>query len=1257
MAKDYTLHLDETIKGSMDQDTLNSLIQITITRIGTEVSWDHFESYLASKIPKDDERFDNLHAIIFAHFQDLEKSEESLDSDLTKLTFKNTQSAQAFLAFTQHTFPVINSEYPKIDNIEIILTEEQLFFCRRAAKLKTGLLSADTLSDYYLKTLRADEFDYSDRFIKGIIPGPNDTRRLQNLRSLNRLKFTVAGNGAVESRIEKATSIVTDKKSFSQIQSCTLLDSKALTPAFGFDRDRNPKLYGILSYRKDVKPNRLLLTDGGTVCRPFDSDTEKAATNLSTEMRNPHYGRLYSPEELEQFKKAKIKQLYFRDKTNEVLARIRFDPFRSMICICADNLEARLLAFDFAEETLEHYAEYAKRNGWTLNQKFRIPIIFYLKNTTWVYTKRVTNLVAENPLHNIFIYTREMRKNDLSQSDEISNSKDAKNEKVAAMNFEFLLGLKSITAEVLLEPIRFDTPLAMEIIRTNHIRMLLRLLRPGRQHLICPSTDTQPLTDLVFNSLISERYFKKNDSIISHLIVAEAFELATKVIDATESRIDDLEIKEESNGKILTYRLTIYIIRKGNPRHFEYLGLDETLKKAAQHHYWVTVRLCLKEFPQISQETIHSLFSTACNQRHDSSDDSDIVFLLRRKSISAKHAKEVFQNALTKKRWGIIELLITHYQNIEIFELSIVLIEALRNKQHKLANLILSKHMDPGWRFLYGQKYFLTSALFFGIQHDYNALIPQLWELEREHLDGYTETRFWLAVDLARIRKNSQALTALSAADSTRSLIDPNNTKLSICYLIFEALFANQSAIAEYRLNHYGHQYQLLPANHRNTITTMHLFLDDTEATLTHFGFLLYHSDPTYVNAFFESLVELSFKYKDISFLRTVQIILLNKLGISIIKTEEIIITSSLKKISPNNIEIIQSMIFTSTRLDLWHPHILDKIQKFSMKYRLYGKNSALIYTLILTIRQHDSNLKLDDQMLEDVFEHAICSKNTILTGIILQDMSLSESQREKLFTVAISYSESRYFLYLMSHYNFTLTHKHLSLKSSPHSYYKIILILQELQKEKYKNKFSAWDYFNLWQISTVYDDYYEGKSTDNRKLWLPLLEPHIIRHFTLITLVVLFNNRYKAYMGSFWPNLQSLLCCERVKKGTDETLIYNDKSKITLENCDHHPKLLKTLNDYFGSTDKIPDEVLINDTYQEVMEILQQALPPAPRIPFFNRSKRGLFNYETYHYLQNIDILIRQNNVEPYQLTTDEIDYTRVEIEERFNYQRISAN
>lgn len=170
MNKEYTSQLNDAIKRGLSQSTVIQLVKITISHIGPEVTWEDFEAYLTSKIPEDDEIFDNLHSLIFSHFQSLESSEEPLDTVLVKLSFEDPQVAQAFYTFTQHTFPIINDEYPKHNNHEIILTADQLFFCRRGVRLKTGKLPSDFLSEYFLKTLRADEHDFSDKFIKGLFP-------------------------------------------------------------------------------------------------------------------------------------------------------------------------------------------------------------------------------------------------------------------------------------------------------------------------------------------------------------------------------------------------------------------------------------------------------------------------------------------------------------------------------------------------------------------------------------------------------------------------------------------------------------------------------------------------------------------------------------------------------------------------------------------------------------------------------------------------------------------------------------------------------------------------------------------------------------------------------------------------------------------------------------------------------------------------------------------------------------------------------
>jgi hypothetical protein len=121
-------------------------------------------------------------------------------------------------------------------------------------------------------------------------------------------------------------------------------------------------------------------------------------------------------------------------------------------------------------------------------------------------------------------------------------------------------------------------------------------------------------------------------------------------------------------------------------------------------------------------------------------------------------------------------------------------------------------------------------------------------------------------VDLAQAQNNTPATKMLGIKNKTLKLIDPKSIKVSVCYVVFEAFFANQPDIAEYRLNQYGHQHKLLPANHNNIISSLHYFSEVFESTLLHFKHLLSYSEPTYINALFECLLDLSMKHKDISF-------------------------------------------------------------------------------------------------------------------------------------------------------------------------------------------------------------------------------------------------------------------------------------------------------------------------------------------------------------------------------------------------------
>ncbi len=1240
MAKDYTLRLDETIQGSIDQDTLNQLIRITIAHIGPEVTWDHFDSYLASKILEDDEIFDNLHALIFGHFQDMEKSEEILKPNLLKLTFKNTQSARAFYDFTQHTFPIIGGDFPKLNDKEVFLTEEQQFFCLRTLKFKTGELPSDFLADYSVKTLRGDRHDFSEKFIKGLIPGPSNTRRLQNLRPSNRSILTIEGDGTVTSRIDRAASINSKKEGFTQIQSCTLLDPQALTPVFGFDKNRNPKLYGILTHKEDIKLVKLLIEDYGTIGRPFDCNTEKDAKEQSMALRNSHFQRLYAPDEIEIFKTRKTSQLHLNDTTNEVLARKRLNLYRTMICICADNLEARLLADDFSKEILLYYAEHAKANGLKLNPKFKIPILFYLKNTKWVYTKRWFNMFIENPLHSIFMYTRLMRKEDSIRCREINDNRQLKSMKVASNEFEYLLGLGKIHLDSLLEPIAAEMPLSLFMMKRGYIRMLLRLLR---------ALDKIEVETL-FDFLLSKGFIEKNDTIISSLIMEEAFELATKFILATESKIDDLKIEIDSNGRNNNQSLSSYIIEKGNPRHFNYLGLEKTLKKAAEKKYWVSVRLCLKEFQTISEETVNFLFATACNH-HDDSTYPEIVFLFKRYTIKPTNVKEEFQKAMTKQKWNLIQLLITHYDNPQELGLGNILIEALKFKQKDVALTILKKGLDSGWRYTYGQNNLLISLLFYCIKNHLNELLPQLHEFENLESDGYSDSRYWLTVDLARLHKNAQGIEHLECENRIRSPIVPNHIKLSLCFSVFEALFANQHAIAEYRLN--------LKKND-NFISVMHQFSEVFEETLTLFNFFLYRpeSDLTYINAFIESLVDLTLKHKDISLLRNLQALMSNKFNICNSKTERAIVSTCLNKISPNNIEIIQTLIKTTTYIDIWKKQLLQKKDNKDLHYSTeYFEIAAPILMLLLTIRNCDDSFILDDDTIKDLFEYSVITSNTFLSEIIIKDLITSSTLQEALVSKAIQSSDSRYLDYLFNNYDLTIKYSHLSSNSEIFTCLKSLIILKELQKKKYQNTFSDWDYFKLWQCATSYDAWYGRTHKEGQKLFLNLLTPRVIRHFALIILLTLYRSRFKeVYLKSFWPNLHAILNHERIRNRINVSAQYDMAIEFFQEPSEHHLPLLDALNGYFDGTDNIPDETTANSTYQEVLRILEGAVPIKTHLPFFSQASRGAFNTETYYYIKEIDDLLKRNQEQPYAYSSIDDDLIKGWLDEIYTQQNINV-
>ncbi len=659
--------------------------------------------------------------------------------NLVKLTFKDQQTASAFFDVVVQMMPFINTEYPKIVDKLILLTQEQYFFYQRCAIAETGKLTSAYLGDSFLKTLRTDEFDFGHAFILGIIPSEKNTRRHQNLRPKNRKSFTITPEGKIAGRFEKQPTYTTkEKEGFSQNQSCTHIDEKTLSAAFGFGKDRHSKLFGLMTHFNDTLIGRMLINDSGTVSRIFDFSCIETAKSSSS-YKNYSNGFIFPPTQFNSFKNKNLGIRQNKGGTNEVLARLRFNPYRSVVTICTDTLEARLLAQDFAQELLNHFAVYAKSHGMILNPHFKIPIIFYVPKKS--HENR--SLLELRTGHELKFYTPTMFQKDRDEATKIYNDEKRRMEHYQNQDYEFLLGLDVITPEILLERIN-NVPLALAMMKNGKVRMLMRFLRTSTQ---------SSLSDKVFDSLLAEGMIAHNDPIIAKLIIAESFEIAEKIIPATKSVKKELKFE----GTLLIDHL----VSCGNPRHYQYMGLGETLAHAAKKRSWVSITLCLKEY---------------------------------------SHLTETFVDVKSNNDYGY------------------ALLNALEDQQLKLAKFFLQAGAKSTWRNQQTDiNYQLLSTLYYAINFDFNELLPDLIEHEKECQNEFYHARLRLALDLAYCRKNNEAIALLEKICSPVSL-DPKNIEVSICKLMNEALIVGNREIAEVRLMRYCHQYNLLPKNNNSVL-------------------------------------------------------------------------------------------------------------------------------------------------------------------------------------------------------------------------------------------------------------------------------------------------------------------------------------------------------------------------------------------------------------------------------------------------------
>jgi hypothetical protein len=616
-----TERVDDTLKQSNWQEVpgffeghprlkIRYLIKAVIPYIGTEVSyqgkkvvlsWRHMEEYLSSLKSENDDLFTSFYANgweVFTHPLMCKKTGENFK-------FIDTGTARAFLDLVSQILPIRNNQcdWSHYCCDEIFLSVAECYFCTVYAMQEEGSLDYSCLADkYLLKTLRADEYDYSHIFKLGIIES-GSSRRLQNLRPRNRKPYVITPQGDVIEYVKKILPMGDRQKNkFSQIQSTTFVDKKVLVQPFGFSKARSPTLYGLLTHVDDAVISRLLLQDSGTVHRPFDHPSEEAAKGSGL-YKNSFFGHSltqFAPADMDKFKSLNSMHRWVHGGTNEVMARLRFNPYLSFVCICSDTLESRLLAYSFSEELWEEYSAYAKQN-MPINPHFQIPIIFYYARRGWL---------SNEPLK---FYTRKMLLKDQEEAQKIYGDENARHQKFSAFNYGFLLGLKKITLETLLKEYNGE-PLALVMIKAGYLRMLMRLLEASTRDSVKKEAATaNDLREQLFDKLLAMGHFKENDPIISEFILVEAFDIADKLINATCSDKYKLGTIEKRGGLIISHNgfLWLYLITQGNPRQLRYMGLEKILLKAAHREMWQPIKLCLKEYPDLSKELLGSLLPPA----------------------------------------------------------------------------------------------------------------------------------------------------------------------------------------------------------------------------------------------------------------------------------------------------------------------------------------------------------------------------------------------------------------------------------------------------------------------------------------------------------------------------------------------------------------------------------------------------------------------------------------------------------------------
>ncbi|MBX9585779.1 MAG: ankyrin repeat domain-containing protein [Gammaproteobacteria bacterium] len=1198
---------------------IRRLISKSIEYIGTDVifdgeqvtlMWCHVIPYLSTHTPEGDHLYSHITTIFSAnsvrHFG---------SGDLVcKVVFKEQcDYSSAFFDFLNHILPLQETTYPQLFFDEVLLTTEQYFFWNQYTMDSTGKLSSWCIEDSLLKTLRADEFDFSYQFILGIIPGENESRRLHNLRPNNRQPYTITPEGCVIPRVHKKPLYQPEeKKCFSQAQSCTLIDDDGLSSAFGFSKSRNTKLYGIITSPQDALITRLMLEDSGTVVRLFDHEDEKSA--MSSRAYNAYVKNEFYPiQKLAEFKaRNKIARLS-SSKTNEVLARLRFNPYRTVVSICSESLEARLLACNFAQELLDHYKAYAVKKGVKVNPHFKIPIIFYIPKS-----KNNDIDTEKRPKYQVKLYTDEMRKKDREQA--LQRYQDIRfSQGFKSQDYELLLELpEDAISSLFLEECVI---LPLQMINKGYVRMLSRLLRVTRNSSV-NINDSEKLSvcDEMVRLLVKKDLVKKNDPVISKLICAEEFDLAERFIAATNSDKMSLQLNNADLAQI--------VIKTGNPRHLSYFGLDTFLLYAANFGSWVVVNLCLKEYPVLSPVLLGSLLVIACRSGE---------------LVTAKYLLKMGADTARKDGGSPIMFAVNH-ELVMLFtdyptdaedksDYGYALLQALSQGDFGVAKLLLQAGAKPNWRRHYKKSYALHSTLWYVIERDDNTLLPQLIEHEKSYHDQFSFARYALALTLAHEKGNQEAVLLLEANFPDVTLIDPANIAVSVCRRVLELLVVGKNQMAEKILLKYCYEYQLLaqPIDQKSSSTRLMMGLFNYRPLAKN------HDDFTaalliIMPYFIEIAQSLSFAYKAIfppivkwllecrepSLFRYItdlsgfdlsedslysqdDFIVNHILQDLTLSTRRLIYNGNIRdsvfkmifdKLSCDTVSLVQEIVrlnFTmpdTTMFESRPTHMIDFFMN-RLEWVVAWKNALdKEFSCALSVESPSKSLLLyelgptvSEELVVPLFKHAFSNKRMDIVLNLVNNPSYDQQVKEKIALAALESCQSDTEILAMMENNIELTAEHVRKAAIISRKNLLLEFLDRIDKNKYATPEYHWSFY------TAFHFYAFGDLVVEKKL-IGCLGTTLIRHFTLICLLIALQATATFQSNKErWPNVASFF--DENKLSRYIISLFDSHDKVS----EYHEKLLSVLNDYFVDVATVPKAEITLNTYKKILGIVKGEL------------------------------------------------------------------